>query len=56
MAVDQLAAARVLEVRQAYCDSDFEWEQLRRITSETLAEGHTRVMRRHAARQFPLGD
>ncbi|KAI3456513.1 hypothetical protein Pfo_013176 [Paulownia fortunei] len=38
-------ALRILEVRSAYCKSDFEWDNLKRLASKMVDERNTRLMR-----------
>ncbi|KAL8461524.1 hypothetical protein ACS0TY_032853 [Phlomoides rotata] len=38
-------ALRILEVRSAYCNNDFEWDNLKRLASEMVEDRNTRLMR-----------
>ncbi|KAL0442988.1 UNVERIFIED_CONTAM: Chaperonin-like RBCX protein 1, chloroplastic [Sesamum latifolium] len=38
-------ALRILEVRSAYCKSDFEWDNLKRLSLKMVDDRNTRVMR-----------
>lgn len=38
-------ALRILEVRSAYCKSDFEWDNLKRLSLKMVDDRNTRLMR-----------
>ncbi|XP_024023186.1 chaperonin-like RBCX protein 1, chloroplastic [Morus notabilis] len=38
-------ALRILEVRTAYCKNDFEWDNLKRLSSKMVTEANTKLMR-----------
>ncbi|KAL1560050.1 Chaperonin-like RBCX protein 1, chloroplastic [Salvia divinorum] len=38
-------ALRILEVRSAYCKTDFEWDNLQRLSSKMVEDRNTKVMR-----------
>lgn len=43
---------RIMEVRAAYAQSDFEWDNLKRLAIEGIEEGNTRLLRQHASQRF----
>ena len=47
-----MPGVRILEVRQAYCSEDFDWQQAQRLTGQAIQEANVRLLRRHAARAF----
>lgn len=52
---EEMLAVRVIEVRAAYAETDFEWPQLQRLAGEGLEAANGRVMRAHAERRFGPG-
>ena len=46
------AALRVLEVRQAYCEEDFEWEICRQVAVKDMHEANVRLLRSRAEEAF----
>ncbi|KAL9995015.1 putative chaperonin-like RbcX [Helianthus debilis subsp. tardiflorus] len=36
---------RILEVRSAYCNRDFEWDNLERLAKKMADEANTKIMR-----------
>mmetsp|Transcript_20598 Transcript_20598/g.51885 ORF Transcript_20598/g.51885 Transcript_20598/m.51885 type:complete len:174 (-) Transcript_20598:1046-1567(-) len=49
MLKNQLLGVRISEVRAAYAESDFEWEQLRRLALEGTKEANVALMRKTLA-------
>ena len=49
---NELLGARILEVRAAYAEQDFEWGQLQRLTCEGLRADNTRLLREFASARF----
>jgi hypothetical protein len=47
MGTDAALAARVMQVRAAYADADFDWERLQALTATRISAGNTRLMRAH---------
>ncbi|KAH6826931.1 Chaperonin-like RbcX protein [Perilla frutescens var. hirtella] len=47
-------ALRILEVRSAYCKTDFEWDNLKRLASEMVEERNTKVMRDYLSETTPV--
>ena len=43
--IQHSVALRVCEVRSAYCEHDFEWENCKRVTLSTLEEDNLTLMR-----------
>ena len=43
-----------MDVRLAYAQSDFEWDNLRKISERELAKGSTAIMRQTAAASFAV--
>ncbi|KAJ9169167.1 hypothetical protein P3X46_020628 [Hevea brasiliensis] len=41
----QSLALRILEVRSAYCKTDFEWDNLERLANKMVGDSNTRLMR-----------
>ncbi|PRW58723.1 hypothetical protein C2E21_3267 [Chlorella sorokiniana] len=52
MVEDELLAVRIMEVRKAYANEDFEWDNLRRVALEGLERGNTQLLRQHASRRY----
>lgn len=50
--LDELLAVRVMEVRLAYMQSDFEWENLQAVTVKDTQAANIRLMRAHASERF----
>jgi hypothetical protein len=46
------AGVRIMEVRAAYADDDFEWGNLERLAKEGLAAENVRLLRAHASKRF----
>ena len=46
------AAIRIMEVRAAYCQTDFEWEQFQRVANQEIQDSNVRLMRKHASEVF----
>jgi hypothetical protein len=49
------AALRVLEVRDAYCSENFEWDQLQRLAAKDTKNANLRLMRKAAAASLAAG-
>lgn len=45
-------ALRIMEVRRAYVASDFEWDQLKKVSLEVLESETIAVMRQYASEKF----
>jgi hypothetical protein len=52
MCCHRRAAVRVMEVRAAYAECDFEWDNCRRVCGEGLRAANVALMRRHAEARF----
>lgn len=46
------AGVRVMEVRAAYAELDFEWDHCKRLATEGVKEANVRLMREFAAERF----
>ncbi|XP_059437758.1 chaperonin-like RBCX protein 1, chloroplastic [Corylus avellana] len=46
-------ALRILEVRSAYCKTDFEWDNLKRVAVKMVNESNTRLMRDYVSETSP---
>ncbi len=44
-----------MEVREAYCSEDFEWEQCRRVATEGIKDSNVRLLRQYATERFSSG-
>eukprot|EP00898_Chlorokybus_atmophyticus_P001445 jgi/Chlat1/2300/Chrsp17S08730 len=42
-------AMRVMEVRAAYAEEDFEWDNLQRLATKGIAKANSDIMRRHVS-------
>ncbi len=49
------AALRVIEVRDAYCRDEFEWDQLRRLAEKDTKAANLRLMRAAASASLNAG-
>eukprot|EP00208_Stichococcus_sp_RCC1054_P006320 CAMPEP_0206142904 /NCGR_PEP_ID=MMETSP1473-20131121/18599_1 /ASSEMBLY_ACC=CAM_ASM_001109 /TAXON_ID=1461547 /ORGANISM="Stichococcus sp, Strain RCC1054" /LENGTH=128 /DNA_ID=CAMNT_0053538073 /DNA_START=326 /DNA_END=708 /DNA_ORIENTATION=+ len=49
---NEMMAVRILEVRAAYGEQDFEWDQLQKVTVESMAKTTTKLLQEHAADSF----
>jgi hypothetical protein len=45
MVKDRMLALRLVEVREAYCKEGFEWDNLEKVSKETVEEGGLAVLR-----------
>eukprot|EP00877_Chromochloris_zofingiensis_P007521 jgi/Chrzof1/3021/Cz12g08150.t1 len=45
---DPHLALRVMEVRDAYCREDFEWDQLRKVALRDMKDANVKLMRKSA--------
>jgi hypothetical protein len=52
MLKDPLLGVRLMEVRSAYAESDFEWDNCKKVAVEGIVEANTRIMRQHAVQQY----
>jgi hypothetical protein len=52
MEEDELLGARIMEVRVAYANSDFEWDQCQRVAVQDIEKANIAVMRQHAQSRF----
>ena len=43
--VNPTLAERIMAVRRAYAEEDFEWHNVAKLTSESIAAGNERAMR-----------
>lgn len=46
------AAMRIMEVRDAYCIEDFEWEMCRKIARQDMKDANVNLMRQYADVSF----
>lgn len=53
---NKLAAVRVMEVRQAYATTDFEWDNVKSIALRDIREGNLRLMRQSVMSLEVAGD
>lgn len=42
----------MLEVRQAYCSTQLDWQAVRQLTQRHVSESSVRLLRQHAADRF----
>ncbi|GFP85075.1 hypothetical protein PHJA_000651300 [Phtheirospermum japonicum] len=49
-------ALRILEVRSAYCKTDFEWDNLQRLASKMVDDSNTRLMRDYVSETSSVKD
>ncbi|KAL3627422.1 Chaperonin-like RBCX protein 1, chloroplastic [Castilleja foliolosa] len=49
-------ALRILEVRSAYCKTDFEWDNLQRLSSKMVEDSNTRLMRDYVSETSSVKD
>ncbi|KAL4439256.1 hypothetical protein ABPG77_004158 [Micractinium sp. CCAP 211/92] len=52
MAQHPLLGVRVLEVRQAYCSTQLDWQAVRQLAQQLITESNVRLLRQHAADSF----
>lgn len=52
MQEDEMLGVRIMEVRAAYAQTDFEWNNCQRVAVEDIMKANTAVMRRHAQSRF----
>ena len=52
MREDELLAARILEVRAAYAQEEFEWQNLQRLAIAGIEADNARLLRQHATARF----
>lgn len=43
---------RILEVREAFCDEDFDWQLCQQLTAQQVRHANLALLRQHAARSF----
>lgn len=43
---------RILEVREAFCEEDFDWQLCRQLTAQQVKDANLALLRQHAARSF----
>ena len=48
-------ALRIMEVRSAYASEDFEWDNMKRLAMEGLADGNDGIKRRWVTKAFQAG-
>lgn len=46
------AALRVLEVRKAYCEEDFEWDICQQVAAKDMHEANVQLLRSRAEEAF----
>lgn len=46
--VNQPLAVRIMEVRAAYAEEDFEWENCQRVANKSIKDGNVKLMRKFA--------
>ncbi|BDA42871.1 Chaperonin-like RBCX protein 1, chloroplastic [Coccomyxa sp. Obi] len=49
---NEMLALRVLEVRKAYCEEDFEWDICRQVAAKDMHEANVRLLRSRAEEAF----
>lgn len=47
-----LAGLRILEVREAFCKHDFDWQLCQQLAAQQVRDGNLSLLRQHAARSF----
>ncbi|GAB4822767.1 hypothetical protein N2152v2_009813 [Parachlorella kessleri] len=52
MTHNQLLGVRIMEVREAYCQEDFEWDECHRLAVKGVKDANVRLMREYAAERF----
>lgn len=52
MQQNSMLAVRVMEVRDAYCESDFEWDTLKWMATREMKGANTKLMQNHAENAF----
>ncbi|PRW33033.1 hypothetical protein C2E21_8117 [Chlorella sorokiniana] len=48
----QMLGLRILEVREAFCEEDFDWQLCRQLTAQQVKDANLALLRQHAARSF----
>jgi hypothetical protein len=52
MIEDEMLGVRIMEVRAAYAQTDFEWDNCQRVAVQDIEKANTAVMRQHAQSRF----
>lgn len=53
---NQMLALRVMEVRDAYCEQDFEWDQLRKVATRDMKNANVKIMRSTVTASFTAAE
>ena len=46
------AALRIMEVRAAYCNNDFEWHMMQALANKDMSEANVKLLRSNVERSF----